>query len=126
MGTYSSESETTREGDMAGTSDDNDRKPCAEHLECCEVGKGCVGARAIWIMAILSLAATVLCLYGLWAVWPSGTPATGSVTIVLFTRSFTVTDEQQILALVALAGALGGFVHLLRSFGRYVGNRQLR
>jgi hypothetical protein len=90
----------------------------------CDVGAGCVSAWAIWVIVTLAVVATLLCLYGLWALWPADTP-TVSVDVVLFTHHFTVTAEQQLLALVALAGALGGFVHLLRSLGRYVGNRQL-
>jgi hypothetical protein len=98
--------------------------PPPEEPKRCDVGAGCVSAWAIWVIVILALVVTLLCLYGLWALWPAGT-RTGSVKVVLFTHTFTVTAEQQLLALVALAGALGGFVHLLRSLGRYVGNRQL-
>jgi hypothetical protein len=92
--------------------------------EDCRVGERCVSAWAIWIIVTISATITVLCLYGLWAIWPDGT--TGSITIVLFTHRFTITDEEQLFALVALSGGLGGLVHLLRSLVRYVGNRQLR
>ena len=99
-------------------------QPPKEEPKRCDVGAGCVSAWAIWVIVILAVVATLLCLYGLWALWPAGT-RTGSVKVVIFTHTFTVTAEQQLLALVALAGALGGFVHLMRSLGRYVGNRQL-
>ena len=96
----------------------------AEEPKRCDVGAGCVPAWAIWVIVILAVTATVLDLYGLWAIWPDPT-TTKSVNLVVFTHGFTATAEQQMLALVALAGALGGLVHFLRSFGRYVGNRQL-
>ena len=39
---------------------------------------------------------------------------------------FTLWDEQRLLLIVLLAGALGSIVHGLRSLTMYVGNRQLR
>jgi hypothetical protein len=90
----------------------------------CPTGAGCVSGWAVWLIVIVAVAVTVLCVYGLWAIWPDG--QTGSVTIVMFAHRFTITAEEQLFALVALAGALGGLVHLLRSLARYVGNRQLR
>lgn len=46
-----------------------------------------------------------------------------SVTLLGFT--FSVWDEQRLLLLVLLAGALGSLVHALRSVYWYVGNRDL-
>ncbi len=43
----------------------------------------------------------------------------------LFGRDFLLWDEQRLLMLVLLGGALGGLLHVLRSFGWYVGNREL-
>jgi hypothetical protein len=42
-----------------------------------------------------------------------------------FGREFLLWDEQRLLLLVLLGGALGGLLHVLRSFGWYVGNREL-
>lgn len=43
----------------------------------------------------------------------------------IFGRDFLLWDEQRLLMLVLLGGALGGLLHVLRSFGWYVGNREL-
>jgi hypothetical protein len=43
----------------------------------------------------------------------------------VFGIEFLLWDEQRLLMLVLLGGALGGLVHVLRSFGWYVGNREL-
>jgi hypothetical protein len=43
----------------------------------------------------------------------------------LFGGDFLLWDEQRLLALVLLGGALGGLLHSIRSLGWYVGNRKL-
>jgi hypothetical protein len=43
----------------------------------------------------------------------------------IFGRDRLLWDEQRLLLLVLLGGALGGLLHVLRSFGWYVGNREL-
>jgi hypothetical protein len=49
-----------------------------------------------------------------------------SVSPVTFFRwTFTLSDEERLLLIVALAGALGSSVHALRSFYWYIGNREL-
>jgi hypothetical protein len=92
------------------------------------------------LILVVAIAAALLCLYGLWAFWPesvAATPGTGAssgatgsssnvVKIVAFSDHFTITAEQQLFAIVALAGALGGIVHTLRSLGKFIGSRSLR
>jgi hypothetical protein len=51
--------------------------------------------------------------------------AVGCATLP-FLGDFPIWDEQRLLLLVLIAGALGGTVHGLRSFVWYVGNRELR
>lgn len=51
--------------------------------------------------------------------------AVGCATLPYF-GDFPIWDEQRLLLLVLIAGALGGTVHGLRSFVWYVGNRELR
>ncbi|MGH7469277.1 MAG: hypothetical protein ACRENP_15090 [Longimicrobiales bacterium] len=46
--------------------------------------------------------------------------------VYLFGQKLSVWDEQRLLFLVMLAGALGGLVHGLRSLTMYVGHRELR
>ncbi len=78
---------------------------------------------------LLLLAAVTL--YSLWAFWPlgleivAGNPERRKVSYLGLT-DFTVSTEGIYFVTVALAGALGGVVHTLRSFSMYVGTRQLR
>jgi len=78
---------------------------------------------------LLLLAAVTL--YSLWAFWPlgleivPGNPERRRISYLGLT-DFTVSTERIYFITVALAGALGGVVHTLRSFSMYVGTRQLR
>lgn len=45
--------------------------------------------------------------------------------VTFFRWAFTLSDEERLFLIVALAGALGSLVHALRSFYWYVGNREL-
>jgi len=47
------------------------------------------------------------------------------VTLSFLTWEYSMFQETRLLLIVALAGALGSLVHALRSFYKYVGNRQL-
>lgn len=85
-----------------------------------------------WIVAFtfLLLLLAGLLLYSLWELWPSGltkvshNPERSRVTY--FGTTFDVATETLFFAIVALAGALGGLVHTLRSFSTYAGTRYLR
>ncbi|MGE5272846.1 MAG: hypothetical protein ACM3QU_03620 [Verrucomicrobiota bacterium] len=83
-----------------------------------------------WIVAFtvfLLLFAGVL-LYSLWQLWPSGLTTAGDAPtgVTYFGKDFDVSADTRFFAVVALAGALGGLVHTLRSFSMYVGTRYLR
>jgi hypothetical protein len=107
----------------------------------CPVGAGCVSAGAIILIVILIVAAACLLLYALWAIWPVGAGAagtgahattggnaqtSGTVSISVFGKAFSATKDEQLFAIVALAGALGGLLHTLRSLKWYIGNRHLK
>jgi hypothetical protein len=101
----------------------------------CRAGAGCVSSIWIVVLVVVVIVEAVLCLYGLWAIWPSPAPsaasgaakaASNSAPIILLRQHFKITTDEQLFILVALAGALGGLVHTLRSLGWYVGNRHLR
>ena len=86
-----------------------------------------------WIVAftalLLVLAATLL--YSLWAFWPSELKTVNAQQpderrVTYFGAGFDVATDTLFFAIVALAGALGGLVHTLRSFSMYVGTRYLR
>jgi hypothetical protein len=65
----------------------------------------------------------VYVLYGLWPVAPSA--ASDTRTVSVFGWEATVRTEKLLFAVVAVAGALGGFLHALRSLGWYIGSRHL-
>jgi IPT/TIG domain len=94
-----------------------------------KVGGSPVGVAGVVILGVLMTAAMALALYGLWAFWPAAAPATGSppasARFVYIKWHVSLTRDQQFLMLVALAGALGGLLHGLRSLATYVGERYL-
>jgi hypothetical protein len=72
---------------------------------------------------------TLFVLYTLWAFWPTtgGTGAPSpSASVSYFGWNVTVSRERLFFLIVALAGALGGLIHGVRSITWYVGNRNLR
>jgi hypothetical protein len=81
-----------------------------------------------WIITVLvvMLVLSALCFYALWSFWPTTTTtAPASERVSFFGAHLTVRSEVLLFAVVALAGALGGLIHTLRSLSWYVGNRQL-
>jgi hypothetical protein len=86
------------------------------------------------LITILTLAVTLvgaLVLYTLWVFWPTsgqeGGPTTaGTQSIDYFGWSTSVNREFLFFLVVALAGALGGLIHTIRSAAWYVGNRELK
>jgi hypothetical protein len=97
-------------------------------------GPGGVLVSRGWIV-VLVLAAFLLSavvLYTLWAFWPNGTPlgATGqrgptSQRVSYFGWQHSVSHDRLFFVVIALAGALGGLLHTVRSITWYVGNRRL-
>jgi hypothetical protein len=85
---------------------------------------------AIVLITIVIAVSGILTLYSLWSFWPLP-PATGETTsdyqtVDYFGWQVDVTREELFFIVVALGGALGGFIHTLRSLSWYIGNRQLR
>lgn len=56
---------------------------------------------------------------------PSASPQPTPATVIFLGRQFKLWDEQRLLLLVLLAGALGSILHDLRSVYWYIGNRSL-
>jgi len=83
-----------------------------------------------WIIALtvvmLGLGSVVL--YSLFALWPQVTTEAKNPQqpVTWFGLHFTLSSEQVFFVVVALAGALGGLVHTVRSFSMYVGTRRLQ
>jgi hypothetical protein len=99
----------------------------------CEQGAGCVKTPGIVIAVALALAATILLIYALIAIWPETRPpaAAGAAprpedSIHFLGWVFTLSSDARLFLVVAVAGALGGLVHTLRSLSWYVGNRYMK
>ena len=85
-----------------------------------------------WLVAftVLLLVLAAVVLYSLWAFWPSDLDQLDArphgKRVTYFGASIQVSTTTLFFTIVALAGALGGLVHTLRSFSMYVGTRYLR
>lgn len=98
-------------------------------LELGQVDASPVGPIGIVLITAYLILFAILLLYGLVQFWPSTTPTKGvastSLSVTFLFWMFSISDEVRLLLIVAMAGALGGLVHALRSFYWYVGNRKL-
>lgn len=94
------------------------------------IGRGFVPKWWIVAFTVVLLVLAAVLLYSLWAFWPSelDTPSAKphERRVTYFGAGFDVSTDTLFFATVALAGALGGLVHTLRSFSMYVGTRYLR
>lgn len=89
-----------------------------------------VGPAGVFVLLFLFAALALAALYTIWAFWPSEAK-TGSVvarvkTVHFFWTERTVARESLFFVTVAVAGGLGGIVHVLRSLTWYTGNRLLK
>jgi hypothetical protein len=89
------------------------------------IGGGYVGAVGITLLALAVIAAMVLALYVLVAVWPASGTTTPTASEVAGIR-LLLDQEQRLFVVVAVTGALGGLIHGAQSLYEYVGNRDLR
>lgn len=75
-------------------------------------------------------ALSLLALYTVWAFWPSEAGEEGKIALMKHVDFFwidnNVSRETLFFVTVAVAGALGGTVHVLRSIVWYTGNRLLK
>jgi hypothetical protein len=84
------------------------------------------GVGTILMMVYLMLFSGLL-LYSLVQLWPyASTDGNPAATVIYFAGKFEIPNEMRLLLIVAIAGALGGLIHALRSFYWYVGNRILK
>ena len=66
-------------------------------------------------LAVLGFVGTLAVLYTIYANWDQSVP----------TAALAAPSEFDVFLMVALMGALGGFIHLTSSLAKYVGNRRL-
>jgi hypothetical protein len=92
------------------------------------IGAAHVSRAGVVLFTVLLPALAVLFLYHLWAFWPAPTAggASAEKTVdYLGLWKLEVSRETVLFVVVALAGALGGLIHALRSLVTYVGHRRL-
>lgn len=92
-------------------------------------GTSHVGPIGVVLITAYLILFSVFLLYSLVQSWPSPPPAGGtaptSSPVPFLFWTFSTSDEVRLLIVVALAGALGGQVHALRSLYWYIGHRAL-
>jgi len=87
-------------------------------------------ASRIWVncFGFYLILLNVILFYLLFRLWPGIVPVPdtvpGQVTIIPFYFHLQLWPETRYLCLVAIAGALGGYIHLSTSFVDYLGNRR--
>jgi hypothetical protein len=92
-------------------------------------GSGFVPRSVIVLLPIVTTLSAALVLYTLWAFWPKTGPGgklPSPQTVNYFGWRPTISADFLLFLVIALAGALGGLIHTIRSASWYVGNRQLR
>jgi hypothetical protein len=101
----------------------------AESRQRTGIGGSPVGTVGVILIGVLALVAAVMQLFAVWRFWPPSPPATGDLPATTkfsyLDWDVTLTRDQQLLLIVALAGGLGATLHGLRSLARYVGERYL-
>lgn len=93
------------------------------------IGKSPVKAPWVIVGALALISLSALLLYSLWQFWPPsvapGEPTPAETSVRFLWWSVSVSREKNFFIIVAIAGALGAMGHVLRSFFRYVGERNL-
>jgi hypothetical protein len=91
-----------------------------------DTGVGKTGVSSPWvvIVSILFIIETLVLLYAVMAFWPPAKIA-DNVEPVFFGATIPMSREQNLLLLMALLGALGAMAHIIRSYFKYVGERNL-
>lgn len=89
-------------------------------------GSSYVGPIGITALAIVILAAIILTVYSLIALWPPNSTITAPTPAHVLGLRLLLDRDQQLFVVVALAGVIGGLIHSGRSVYWYVGNRKLR
>jgi hypothetical protein len=93
-----------------------------------ELGQKPVGIVGVVLVLVFQVLVALYLVYSILALWP-GLPAEGGVgaatSVSYFFWQLTITMEVQLMAVVALSGALGSCVHTIRSLYWYIGHRDL-
>src|SRR4051812_40527975 len=89
-----------------------------------------VSARGILVTVVIAILTTGLVAYTLYSFWPPERPGGGDVPrsdspVTFFGAKISLSTDARLFLVIALAGCLGGMIHVLRSLSWYVGNRDL-
>jgi hypothetical protein len=83
-------------------------------------------AAIIWWMGFSSFLIAIILFYLLITTWPVLAPGgTAFRPVNIFGWSHYLSPDRQMMFAVMIAGAIGGLTHTMKSFGDYVGNREL-
>jgi hypothetical protein len=118
---------------VTGTTSPTPTKPVPRSV----VGEKFVGRTGVILLVALLGVGALITLLHLLIFWPTALEAPSGaaqggelparkVVSYLGIADFTLSTEILFFLIVALAGALGGLIHAIRSLSVYVGNRQLR
>jgi hypothetical protein len=101
------------------------KPPALKRLDS-SAGSSYVGPIGITALAIAILAAIILTVYSLVALWPPNSTSTAPTSTHILGLRLLLDRDQQLFVVVALAGVIGGLIHSGRSVYWYVGNRKFR
>jgi hypothetical protein len=92
------------------------------------VGSKYVGRAWTFVLALLNVVLASALLVSLLALWPGSLSATSSapLTHVLLGIQVRMSPDTNVMVIAAIAGALGGVLHSLRSMAAYIGSRQFK
>jgi hypothetical protein len=121
------EDEPTKQADKTTHAQTKQKRLTTDDKGKCNVWAECVSPQGIIVMAVYLIVLSILLIYAIFQFWPPQLPP-GKVAqqVKLLGWPIDILVEMRLLAVVVLTGALGGQVHVLRSFGWFVGNRQLK
>jgi hypothetical protein len=88
-----------------------------------------VAPSVVVLCAVFFALAALVLIYALWQFWPPSVPAGARVRPFYHFRfavwTFFIPREKSLLVIVAVSGALGSMIYVIRSFFQYVGERKL-
>jgi hypothetical protein len=99
------------------------------------VGSGAVSPATVILTSTIFAFLALSLVFAFWTFWPPATEGPATVGIVptspgynftLLWRTFRLTRDQNLLVIVAIAGALGAMVHVIYSLSKFVGERNLQ
>ena len=118
---------TTKQADKTTPAQAKQKSLTTHKGETLDVWDKSVSPAGTVAMTVYLVVLSILLMYAIFQFWPlQNQPKGVAQGVYFFVWQIPISTEMSLLAVVALAGALGGQVHALRSFAWYVGNRRLK